>query len=96
MTDPATFPLWTIIIKPATFPISGEWLIAQIPGASFHGGDWFVFPSSGSPADSEFSTTIGNSTYTFTVQTKGTDTASGSVTASSGDTGTWSAKGTTH
>ena len=90
-----TFSQWLITIEPATFPLAGRWLIAQLPNSasSFHGQDWFVFPSSGSPNDSGFTTTIGTMTYTFTVAQKDDRTASGTVVTAGRQTGTWTAEG---
>jgi hypothetical protein len=95
MSEESTYPLWVITIEPAAFPLAGRWLVAQFPNSAsgFHGQDWFLFPSSGSPNDSEFTTTIGNTTYTFTVEHSDKDLASGTVTTPGQSDGTWSAQG---
>lgn len=94
MSDDSHFTLWEISIDPPAFPLAGKWLVTQLPSNNFpSNGWWFVFPSLGSPNDSRFTTTIGDKTYTFNVEHRDNDKASGTVTTPESDDGTWSAQG---
>ena len=89
------FTVWKINIGPSTFPIAGDFVLAQIPSSNFPGSGWFfVAPCIGTPSNPQFGTQIGPLDLTFNVEAGDKDKASGTVSAPGLDDGTWSAKGT--
>ena len=89
-------PLWNLNIEPASFPLAGDCQVVQIPSSNFPLNGWFfVFATLGTPNDNQFTTQIGPTTYNFNVEQRDKHKASGTVTTSGQDNGTWSGRGST-